>query len=183
MGVSVQPEPSASYALATHGLCVGLVFMGQLDLARSFLERAEATGDGVSDPDPAFVMRLMIARGFVELFGGRFTRRPWRDFGDGGGAYPSGRRSAVPSTLPTGPTSRKGSAARGSVRAMGTVRVGEFVSRRAVRLRVERLWTRNRAGCGLQPSPVSPFPNRWPTDQGPLRARRAKRRVPRASHR
>jgi eukaryotic-like serine/threonine-protein kinase len=74
MNVSVQPEPSGPYALAVHSVCVGLLFMGQFDLANSFLERADAIGEGVSDPDPVFVLRLQVARGCLELYGRHFAK-------------------------------------------------------------------------------------------------------------
>ncbi len=71
MSVSVPPESSGPYGAALHFVCVGLSLVGQLDVARSFLERAEALSEGVSDPDPVFAGRLMIARAYVDLLGGR----------------------------------------------------------------------------------------------------------------
>ncbi|MGO9836758.1 MAG: serine/threonine-protein kinase PknK [Polyangiaceae bacterium] len=74
MGVSVQPEPSGPYAIAVHTVGVGLSFMGQFDLARSFIERAEALGKDVSDPDPVFALRLIIARGYVDYASGQIAK-------------------------------------------------------------------------------------------------------------
>ncbi len=71
MNVSVPPGASGPYANAVHSVCTGLSFTGQFDLARSFLERAEALGKDVSDPDPAFVLGLLIARGYLEIPAGR----------------------------------------------------------------------------------------------------------------
>ncbi len=74
INVSVPPEPSGPYAMAVHFVCGGLTFMGQFDLARSFLERAETSGKDVSDPDPVFVLRLLIARGYVEILSGQIGK-------------------------------------------------------------------------------------------------------------
>jgi len=74
INVSVPPEPSGPYAMAVHCVCVGLTFMGQFDLARSFLERAETSGKDVSDLDPVFVLRLLIARGYVEVLSGQIGK-------------------------------------------------------------------------------------------------------------
>jgi hypothetical protein len=70
LGVSVQPEPTGSYAWAVHQTCVGLTSMGQFEVAQSFLERAEAMVQGASDPDPVFVLRLRTARAWIHLTSG-----------------------------------------------------------------------------------------------------------------
>ena len=73
MSVAVQPEPSGPYAFAVHFVGVGLCFMGQFDLARSFIGRAEALGEDVPDPDPVFLLRMQVARGYAELASGQLA--------------------------------------------------------------------------------------------------------------
>ncbi|HEY8042064.1 MAG TPA: protein kinase, partial [Polyangiaceae bacterium] len=66
LGCSVQPEPSGPYATAVCWVCIGLGTMGKVDLARSFVQRAEALGNGTAS-DPVFVLRLLIARAYLQL--------------------------------------------------------------------------------------------------------------------
>ncbi len=70
LAVAVRPEPSGAYAWAIHQTCVGLTSMGQFDLARGLLERAEAIGQAEFDPEPAFVLRLHLARAYLQLVSG-----------------------------------------------------------------------------------------------------------------
>jgi hypothetical protein len=74
LGVSVQPEPTGPYGIAAFCVCTGLCIMGQLDLARSFLERVEAAGESTSEPDPAFVSWLRLTHGWVDVLSGRIAR-------------------------------------------------------------------------------------------------------------
>jgi eukaryotic-like serine/threonine-protein kinase len=74
INVAVQPVPSGPYASAVHHVVVGLSFMGQLDFARSFLERAEALGGDAADPDPVFALRLQITRSWLELASGQLAK-------------------------------------------------------------------------------------------------------------
>ena len=67
----VRPEPSGPYAAGVLSACAALAFVGQSDVARSILERAEALGGSVSDPEPIFVLRLQLARGRLDLAGGQ----------------------------------------------------------------------------------------------------------------
>lgn len=46
--------PSGPYGLAVYHTCVALAGMGQIQIARSLIERAEACARGVADPDPGF---------------------------------------------------------------------------------------------------------------------------------
>jgi tetratricopeptide (TPR) repeat protein len=73
MNVSVQPEPSGPYASALFHVLVGLAIMGKFDLARGFLERAETMGKSVADPEPVFVLRMQIARAYLDLAGGQLA--------------------------------------------------------------------------------------------------------------
>jgi eukaryotic-like serine/threonine-protein kinase len=66
MDESVRPEPSVPYGTALVASCVALSVVGQVDLASSIVERAEATAR-TSDTDPAFVLRLLNARAYVQL--------------------------------------------------------------------------------------------------------------------
>ena len=74
LDVSVQPEPSGPYASALFHVFVGLAMMNKFGLARIFLARADAVGDTVSDPDPVFVVRLEVARGYLDLANGHLAR-------------------------------------------------------------------------------------------------------------
>ena len=65
MNVSVQPEPSGPYANSLFWICVVLSMLGQQAFASSLLERAEAMDPG--DSEPAFVLRLKLARGVLCL--------------------------------------------------------------------------------------------------------------------
>ena len=67
----VEPEPSGPYGLAVYATCVGLNVMGQLELARSFLKRAEDIGRSVSEPDLVFATYLLATRGFLEVTDGK----------------------------------------------------------------------------------------------------------------
>jgi tetratricopeptide (TPR) repeat protein len=67
---SVEPEPSGPYGLATNGTCMALTAIGQLDLARSLLRRAEALEATTPEPDLAFVFWLRIRRCFFETMSG-----------------------------------------------------------------------------------------------------------------
>jgi hypothetical protein len=50
------------------------MYLGQCDLARSFLERAEALGERATVHDPVFVARLLVARGAVDFYGGSLAQ-------------------------------------------------------------------------------------------------------------
>jgi hypothetical protein len=66
MDESIRPEPSLAYGGSVVACCVALSQVGQMGLALSIVERAEATVR-TSDSDPAFVLRVLIARAYVEL--------------------------------------------------------------------------------------------------------------------
>jgi hypothetical protein len=67
----VEPEPSGPYGLAVYATCVGLNVMGQLPLARSFLQRAEELGRRVSEPDLVFVMYRLATSSFLDVTEGK----------------------------------------------------------------------------------------------------------------
>jgi eukaryotic-like serine/threonine-protein kinase len=70
MTVPVEPEPTGYYASAVSVCCVAFVELGQVDLARSLLARAEAIGAGVADPEALFVQNVRNARGYLDLVDG-----------------------------------------------------------------------------------------------------------------
>ena len=74
LGTSVQPETTGSYGLAVYCVCTGLCVMGQFELARSFLERAEGAGESASEPDPIFVLRVRLTRGWVDVLSGQIAK-------------------------------------------------------------------------------------------------------------
>jgi hypothetical protein len=69
LGVTVQPEASGPYGFAVCCACQGLVQLGQIESARSFLGRAEAMRSGPLETDPLFGMGLRISRAVLQLTG------------------------------------------------------------------------------------------------------------------
>ena len=70
MEVTVPPEPSGPYGLAIVCTCMGLSWMGQQDVACSFLAQPEATEASTRDVDPSFSLMLRVARAFLQLMSG-----------------------------------------------------------------------------------------------------------------
>jgi len=70
LGVTVQPELTGPYGLATYCTSTALSRVGDRDLAQSFLDRAEAAGTAAPEPDPIFVLWLHTTRGYLELTNG-----------------------------------------------------------------------------------------------------------------
>jgi tetratricopeptide (TPR) repeat protein len=66
MDETIRPEPSAPYGTAVVASCVALALAGKVALARSIVERAQASANA-TESDPAFVLRLNIASAYVEL--------------------------------------------------------------------------------------------------------------------
>jgi tetratricopeptide (TPR) repeat protein len=67
VSVPIQPEPSGPYGLSVWSSFMALLIMGKVDVARSFLERAEALDKGADDVDPVFTVWLRIARAWYKL--------------------------------------------------------------------------------------------------------------------
>jgi hypothetical protein len=65
--VPIQPKPSGPYGLSVWSGFMALLIMGKVDVARSFLERAEALNQGTDDVDPVFRVWLRIARAWYQL--------------------------------------------------------------------------------------------------------------------
>ena len=68
--VPVEPEPTGQYASAVLACCFAFVAMGQLEMARPLVARAEAMGAGAADPEALFVQPLRNARGLLDLLDG-----------------------------------------------------------------------------------------------------------------
>jgi len=67
LSVRVQAEPSGPYGFIVCSACQGLIQVGQVQSARTLLERAEATQAGRIDTDPVFVMWLCMGHACVRL--------------------------------------------------------------------------------------------------------------------
>jgi tetratricopeptide (TPR) repeat protein len=67
MEVPVPLEPSGPYGLAVLCTCMGLSWMGQLELARSFIAKPEAAEAATPNGDPSFSLMLRVARAFLHL--------------------------------------------------------------------------------------------------------------------
>jgi tetratricopeptide (TPR) repeat protein len=68
--VPVQPEGSGPYGWAICTTCVGLMAMGEIELAESLVDRTERTERDTSEDDPVFVACLRVARAYLQLFSG-----------------------------------------------------------------------------------------------------------------
>jgi tetratricopeptide (TPR) repeat protein len=65
LGVTTQPEPSGPYGMAIENVCTALSTVGQYDMALEVLARAEGLAQATPDPDPAFVLWLLLARAHI----------------------------------------------------------------------------------------------------------------------
>jgi tetratricopeptide (TPR) repeat protein len=67
LSVSLVPEVSGPYGLATYCTSSALSRVGQLGVAHSFLERAQLAAARATEPDPAFILWLHTTRGYLQL--------------------------------------------------------------------------------------------------------------------
>ena len=67
LSVTVEVEPSGPYGFAVFTTCLGLVGIGQTAMARAFLDRAQRGSTEKQPLDPAFVLRLDIAGGLLDI--------------------------------------------------------------------------------------------------------------------
>jgi hypothetical protein len=65
-----EPTPSGPYGFAVGSMCLGLALAGHMQVAQSFLARAEAIQEAASDPDLVFLLHLRLARGILGFMRG-----------------------------------------------------------------------------------------------------------------
>ena len=73
MSPEAKPKPTGPWGACVYCVCLGLVSMDQLELARNFAERVEAVEKKEPDPDPAFVSMVRVARAHLHMHDGRLS--------------------------------------------------------------------------------------------------------------
>jgi tetratricopeptide (TPR) repeat protein len=67
LSVRVPPERSGPYGLAVFSTCIGLIGLGQPEMARQFIELVWRDDMNPENTDPAFVLRLQTTVGFLRI--------------------------------------------------------------------------------------------------------------------